>query len=547
MPLLPQPVAATAALSRAWRGPLPLLGAKRSSSLSHHIGPLSRSSAPRSTPYCSTRQMRCYSSSGRRNIATSSPTTATGSQDGTAKNVEVENSEPLRILFCGSDEFSCAALEALHREHERNPDLIQSIDVVARPGKRTGRGYKAIRNPPIRELATQLELPVHERDTFTGWDMPPHINLIIAVSFGLFVPARLLRASRYGGLNLHPSALPDLRGPAPLQHALLAGRASTSVSLQTLDPEAFDRGLVLARSEPIGIPEDATFESLRDDVAPRAAGLLVGGLRRGVHVPPLRQEEVVVDPEETEEETQQQHAPKITKQDRLVRPERVRGDARDLWRRFRALGPLWFYSRDRRGARRRVIVEEMSMPAPARHLRHLPDDGKQLLLISDTAAASSSPPPSLSALVSTYGDEVTRRTDENETGVGKFDLRGYGDGMPYLIPLEVGDFDSDPDPAVSAPGVDGSTGTGTATTTTKDSYQGDVATSKPKRRTATYLVLGVLGSDDINGGACWLGGCRIETVKVEGERAKPAAQALKDFLISWDQWVRIRGTGGGGK
>jgi methionyl-tRNA formyltransferase len=52
----------------------------------------------------------------------------------------------LHILFCGSDEFSCASLEALHAEHQQNPELIKSIDVVVRPGKPTGRGHKKIRH-----------------------------------------------------------------------------------------------------------------------------------------------------------------------------------------------------------------------------------------------------------------------------------------------------------------------------------------------------------------------------------------------------------------
>lgn len=51
-------------------------------------------------------------------------------------------SDPLHILFCGSDKFSCASLEALHAEHVRNPDLIQSIDVFVRPTKPTERGMK---------------------------------------------------------------------------------------------------------------------------------------------------------------------------------------------------------------------------------------------------------------------------------------------------------------------------------------------------------------------------------------------------------------------
>lgn len=57
-----------------------------------------------------------------------------------------KRSEPLRILFCGSDEFSSANLRALHEEQLRNPGLIESIDVVIRPGKRVGRGNKKIQH-----------------------------------------------------------------------------------------------------------------------------------------------------------------------------------------------------------------------------------------------------------------------------------------------------------------------------------------------------------------------------------------------------------------
>ena len=55
------------------------------------------------------------------------------------------NLEPLRILFCGSDDFSIASLRRLHKEHQQDRDLIASIDVVCRPGKPVGRGRKIIR------------------------------------------------------------------------------------------------------------------------------------------------------------------------------------------------------------------------------------------------------------------------------------------------------------------------------------------------------------------------------------------------------------------
>lgn len=55
------------------------------------------------------------------------------------------SSEPLRILFCGSDDFSCASLKAVYEEHSRNKDLIESLDVMVLPPKRMGRSFKTLR------------------------------------------------------------------------------------------------------------------------------------------------------------------------------------------------------------------------------------------------------------------------------------------------------------------------------------------------------------------------------------------------------------------
>jgi hypothetical protein len=57
-----------------------------------------------------------------------------------------KQSKQLRILFCGSDEFSSASLRALHDLQHRKPGLVKSIDVMIRPGKPSGRSLKTIRD-----------------------------------------------------------------------------------------------------------------------------------------------------------------------------------------------------------------------------------------------------------------------------------------------------------------------------------------------------------------------------------------------------------------
>ncbi|KAK7190979.1 hypothetical protein DPSP01_009179 [Paraphaeosphaeria sporulosa] len=197
---------------------------------------------------------------------------------------------PLRILFCGSDDFSIASLRALSQAQREVPKLIESIDVVHRPAKPTGRGLKSLRDVPIKLAAAEELCVTHTIDTFTGWTPPSRVDLIIAVSFGLFVPPRILSLAKYGGLNVHPSLLPDLKGPAPIQHALLKRRQATGVSVQTLHPTQFDGGTILAQtpSPGISIPDWVDADGLTRRLGHEGANMLVNVLLSRAFVPPLK-------------------------------------------------------------------------------------------------------------------------------------------------------------------------------------------------------------------------------------------------------------------
>ncbi|KAF2622276.1 Formyltransferase [Macroventuria anomochaeta] len=222
------------------------------------------------------------------------------------------HADPLRILFCGSDEFSIASLRALHDASRHVPGLIEEIHVAHRPAKPTGRGLKVLREVPIAKTASSLSLPIHTFDTFTGWKPPFSYNLVIAVSFGLLVPPRILGLAKYGGLNVHPSFLPDLRGSAPVEHAILKRRSHTGVSVQTLDPHRFDEGVVLAQTASPGIQirKDESAEGLEARLADVGAEMLVDVLKEGSFVPPLESRGWYSGPTD--------YAPKITKRDRFV-------------------------------------------------------------------------------------------------------------------------------------------------------------------------------------------------------------------------------------
>ncbi|PVI07926.1 Formyltransferase [Periconia macrospinosa] len=198
--------------------------------------------------------------------------------------------EPLRILFCGSDDFSIASLRKLFHAKQNVPNLIESIDVAHRPAKPTGRGLKELRQVPIQKVAAEeLQLNTHVIDTFTGWTPNVPINLIIAVSFGLFVPPRILNLAKYKGLNVHPSLLPDLRGPAPLHHTILRRRPFAGITVQTLHPHKFDGGTILAQSPQPGLEydRDSTLQNLIEYLGPVGGDMLVDVLKSRAFIPPL--------------------------------------------------------------------------------------------------------------------------------------------------------------------------------------------------------------------------------------------------------------------
>ncbi|RCI09098.1 hypothetical protein L249_5043 [Ophiocordyceps polyrhachis-furcata BCC 54312] len=267
-------------------------------------------------------------------------------------------SDPLRILFCGSDAFSCESLRALHRE--LGSGAVEALDVMVLPPKRMGRGMKQLRQVPCRALAEELRLTVHERETFTKWEVPLGTNLIVVVSFGLFVPPRVLKSAKYGGVNVHPSFLPDLRGPAPIHHALLRGDRHIGVSLQTLDEKRFDHGVVLAQTPPPGlvVPSAATIQEVTALAAKQGAEMLVRALLRDrLHVPPHRDAGWGWKAVESENGAGGllRHAPKVTKADSRI-DWRTWTSGEEFGRRVRVFGTVWTKALDLVAKKRRRII-----------------------------------------------------------------------------------------------------------------------------------------------------------------------------------------------
>lgn len=220
---------------------------------------------------------------------------------------------------------------------------------------------------PIQHVAAEeLKLPTHVIDTFTSWTPPVSTNLVVAVSFGLLVPPRILGLAKYGGLNVHPSLLPDLRGPAPIAHAILKRREHTGVSIQTLHPQHFDQGTVLAQTPKPGIkiPRHVNANKLEAELAAKGAQMLLEVLKVNKHVLPHENAAWYDGPVS--------HAPKTTKKDRFVSFGERSMD--EIVAMMQALGDPWcMLSNGNRLLLHQITLEdsaETMVPGPGLWIRH---------------------------------------------------------------------------------------------------------------------------------------------------------------------------------
>ena len=91
-------------------------------------------------------------------------------------------------------------------------------------------------------------------------------DYIVSASFGYLIPKKLIEHSDCS-LNMHPSLLPKYRGSSPIQHTLYNKETETGVSIITLDPIKFDKGLILKQEKLENSIENETYASLSEKLA----------------------------------------------------------------------------------------------------------------------------------------------------------------------------------------------------------------------------------------------------------------------------------------
>ena len=180
----------------------------------------------------------------------------------------------LRIVFMGTPDFAVATLKALVENN------YKVVGVITAPDKPAGRGRK-LNESAVKVYANSQNLsvlqPTNLKDTaFLTALKALHANLQIVVAFRM-LPEVVWRMPEYGTFNLHASLLPDYRGAAPINWAIINGETKTGVSTFFID-DKIDTGEMILQ-EAVAIDSNETAGSLHDKLMHLGSKLVLKTVR----------------------------------------------------------------------------------------------------------------------------------------------------------------------------------------------------------------------------------------------------------------------------
>ncbi|MDG6254987.1 methionyl-tRNA formyltransferase [Glaesserella parasuis] len=196
----------------------------------------------------------------------------------------------LNIIFAGTPDFAATHLQALlNSEHN-------VIAVYTQPDKPAGRGKK-LQASPVKQLAEALHIPVYQPKSLRKEEAQAELqalnaDVMVVVAYGLILPEAVLKAPKYGCLNVHGSLLPRWRGAAPIQRSIWAGDTETGVTIMQMDI-GLDTGDMLHKvTTPILATEtSASLYAKLAELAPPALLEVLNGLTSGQFKPEKQQDE----------------------------------------------------------------------------------------------------------------------------------------------------------------------------------------------------------------------------------------------------------------
>jgi len=176
----------------------------------------------------------------------------------------------LRIVFMGTPDFAVATLGSLIMNG------FNVVGVVTAPDKPAGRGRKLSKSA-VKEFAEFSSLPILQPvnlkdEGFISDLRKLKADLFIVVAFRM-LPEAVWKMPLIGTINLHASLLPDYRGAAPINHAIINGETVTGVTTFFIDGK-IDTGNILLREE-VRIFPDENAGDLHDRLMKQGARLII--------------------------------------------------------------------------------------------------------------------------------------------------------------------------------------------------------------------------------------------------------------------------------
>ena len=182
----------------------------------------------------------------------------------------------MRVVFMGTPDIAATCLTKILE------DGFQVVGVYTQPDRPKGRGMKMVYSP-VKEVAIAHDLPVFQPENFREDETVEQLkalqpDVVAVVAYGRILPQRVLDIAPKGFINIHASVLPQYRGSAPYQWAVLDGQKETGVTAMYLCREMDAGDMIDAAKTPIG--EDETAGELLDRLAVLGAELLSKTLKR---------------------------------------------------------------------------------------------------------------------------------------------------------------------------------------------------------------------------------------------------------------------------
>ena len=168
--------------------------------------------------------------------------------------------EDLRIVFMGTPEFAVETLQALVENG------YNVVAVVTQPDKPVGRHQTEMQPSQVKQYAVAHGLPVLQPEkmkdpAFVEQLRSYRANLQVVVAFRM-LPEVVWAMPEYGTFNVHAALLPQYRGAAPINWAVINGETETGVTTFFLDHD-IDTGRIIMK-KPFAIPDDADVEYVYD-------------------------------------------------------------------------------------------------------------------------------------------------------------------------------------------------------------------------------------------------------------------------------------------